>query len=57
MNKEDLLLDMVKTVDNLSKLVESTEKDESLTTEDKIVYIAEDIIDLMKYYMRSAVNS
>lgn len=57
MNKEDLLLDMVKTVDNLSKLVESTEKDESLTTEDKIVYIAEYMIDLIKYYMTSAVNS
>lgn len=57
MNKEDLLLDMVKTVGNLSNLIESTENDENLTTEDKIVYIAEDIIDLMKYYMRSAVNS
>lgn len=57
MSKEDLLLDMTKTLGNLSNLIESTEKDESLTTEDKIVYIAEDIIDLMKYYMRSAVNS
>ena len=57
MNKEDLLLDMVKTVGNLSNLIESTEKDESLTTEDKIVYIAEYMIDLIKYYMTSAVNS
>ena len=57
MSNEDLLLDMTNTLGNLSNLIESTEKDESLTTEDKIVYIAEDIIDLMKYYMRSAVNS
>ena len=57
MSNEDLLLDMTKTLGNLSNLIESTEKDESLTTEDKIVYIAEDVIDLMKYYMRSAVNS
>ena len=50
-NKNTLLKQLSEDINNLPQNIKNTIEDNTLTDEDKIIIIAEDIIDNMKQYL------